>query len=516
MTSAAPAIRPDPPAIGLRTKAFYGFGAVAFGVKDNGFSYFLLLYYNQVVGLPASWVASALALALVVDAVVDLSIGQISDTWRSRLGRRHPFMYAAAVPVALSYMLLWNPPHASQPVLFGYLLGATIIVRTFIALYEIPSNALVPELTSDYAQRTSFFSYRFFFGWAGGMAMTLGALRLILRPDATHPVGQLNPAGYSLYGAIAGLVMMVSILAAATGTHRHIPYLRSPPPHRPFRLSVTLREMGVSLSNRSFLVMTLAALAGNMAIGLGAGLQVYLMTFFWELSADQLSMLLVGSFTGVAAGVIIAPRLTHAFGKRLTAVLLSMLSVIISFAPLVLRLIDLFPPNGSPALVPILIGSQAIATALGVAANVAISSMLADVVEESELTTGRRSEGLFQAANTFVAKCVTGVGIFATGLILTAVQFPEHARPGHVAPQVLHNLVLVYLPVQGALYFLAIFFLTRYRITRQSHEANLQILAARNVEAGTVGPGLPPEAAGPNLRSAQPLLQAAAPPAVTD
>ncbi|MFZ4068428.1 MAG: MFS transporter, partial [Phenylobacterium sp.] len=47
------------------TRFFYGLGSVAFGVKDNGFSYMLMLFYNQVLGVPAKLVALALLTALV-------------------------------------------------------------------------------------------------------------------------------------------------------------------------------------------------------------------------------------------------------------------------------------------------------------------------------------------------------------------------------------------------------------------------------------------------------------------
>src|ERR1043165_9229660 len=77
----------------LRTKIFYGIGSIAFGVKDNGFSYFLLFFYNQVVGAPSAWLSSAIAIALFVDAFADPIVGQFSDNLRTRWGRRHPLMY---------------------------------------------------------------------------------------------------------------------------------------------------------------------------------------------------------------------------------------------------------------------------------------------------------------------------------------------------------------------------------------------------------------------------------------
>jgi len=87
----------------LRTKLLYGFGSVAFGVKDQGFSYFLLFFYNQVVGAPSQIVGRAIAIALFVDAFADPIIGQLSDNLRTRWGRRHPFMYASVLPVTIAY-----------------------------------------------------------------------------------------------------------------------------------------------------------------------------------------------------------------------------------------------------------------------------------------------------------------------------------------------------------------------------------------------------------------------------
>ena len=180
------------------TEVFYGFGSVAYGVKDNGFSFFLLLYYNQVLGLPEAWVGLGM-IALVLDAVSDPIVGYASDNTHSRWGRRHPFMYAAAVPVAVSYYFLWTPPAGlSGGALFAYFLALAILIRTLITFYEIPSSALVAELTDHYDQRTSMLSYRYFFGGAqSGRLPTLraggvpdhggGDPRLRRRHASTHP-----------------------------------------------------------------------------------------------------------------------------------------------------------------------------------------------------------------------------------------------------------------------------------------------------------------------------------------
>ena len=84
--------------LSVGTKTAYGFGAVAYGVNNVGFDYFLLLFYSQVIGLDPRLVGVAIIVALVVDAISDPIVGYWSDNLHSRWGRRHPFMFAAAIP----------------------------------------------------------------------------------------------------------------------------------------------------------------------------------------------------------------------------------------------------------------------------------------------------------------------------------------------------------------------------------------------------------------------------------
>ena len=70
----------------LKTKILYGFGSAAYGIKDNGFSVFLLFYYNQVIGMRADVVSLAIAIALFVDALIDPLIGQMTDRTRTPIG----------------------------------------------------------------------------------------------------------------------------------------------------------------------------------------------------------------------------------------------------------------------------------------------------------------------------------------------------------------------------------------------------------------------------------------------
>ena len=460
----------------FRTKVAYGFGSVAYGVKDAGFGTLLLFYYNQVIGLPVTMVGTALFIILFIDAFADPIIGQISDNFRSRLGRRHPFMYAAAVPVAIAYYFLWVPPHWSHQALFVYLIVVAIIVRTFITMYEIPSSALVPEMSDDYDQRTSFLSYRYFFGVMGGVFVSFTTLFFILRPDALHKVGQLNPAGYPVYAVFAAVIMVISILVSTRGTQRFIPLFRQPTERRP-TLGQILKEMGESVTHKPFVILVAAAVFGTIAIGLGAALLIYFNTYFWGLSARQMSAF---SFAGIFSATIaplIAGPLGKRFGKNRAVLMFYGIFIVVAATPISLRLLGLFPSNGSPILLPLLFLERSISAVLGISTLILFSSMMADVVDDAAIKTGRRSEGLFFAAMGFIAKALSGAGNFFATWILFFVGFPEHANPATINPEIVRHLALVYLPALVVLYGTGITILSRYKITRSQHEANLRQLA---------------------------------------
>ena len=467
--------------VNTSTRLLYGIGSVAYGVKDNGLRFFLLIFYNQVMGLPASLVAMALMIALVIDAIADPIIGQISDTWHSKWGRRHPFMYFAALPTAIAYLLLWNPPTDwSQTQLLMYLVVTAIVVRTLITFYEIPSSALVSEFTNNYDERTSIMSVRYLFFFWGSLGMSVLTYRVLFFTTADFPVGQLNPDSYARYGWVAAPVMLISMLVSTIGTHKWIPKLRKPQVRPKVGVITIAKEMLETIGDRSFLMVMTAALCKGMALGISGSLTLYMNTFFWQLTAAQLAILVFDGFFSALFAAWVTPRVAKRFGKKTTIIWFFAGSFIIGVAPQVLRVFGLFFENGSPWLVPTLFVHGAIFGTIGIGSTILAASMIADCVEDSEIRTGRRSEGLFFSANSLMQKAIGGLGVLTSGLILDYIAFPARAVPGQVEQVILNDLVFKYVPISGALYLIGSICLYFYRIDRKKHEANLQKLQTEN------------------------------------
>jgi GPH family glycoside/pentoside/hexuronide:cation symporter len=464
----------------LSTKLMYGFGAVANGAKSNGFNYLLLFFYSQVIGLPPGKVSVGIFIALMFDAVCDPWIGYLSDHLRSRWGRRHPLMYAAGIPICLAYYFLWSPPELSADAMFWYFVSMAILIRVLIAFYEIPSTALVAELTQDYDQRTQFMSYRLFFAWWGGLTMAV-LVYLFFLPEKLG--GLEYRAGWSHYGLAASIIMFVSIYVSAIGTHKHIPYLMQPGIRTQTGFAAMRKEFIETLANRSFLVLFLSALFTAVAGGVATSLSVYFIRYFWELTSTQIGYLQLPYFLSALVALFMAPIVSRRIGKKRAAILITTFSVLISPMPYILRMYGWFPENGSTALYPTLIAFLAIEVTFVIASGTLIAAMIADVVEDSEVNTGRRSEGLFFAANSLAQKAVNGLGVMVAGQMLAYVNFPLQAKLGEVPQATLFDLARVYIPTLWGFYLIAIVLMGFYRISRKVHNDNLTKLATARREA---------------------------------
>ena len=461
-----------------RTLYGYGLGSMAQGVAGQALSTSIISQFLfLVVGMPALLVGAAIVVSQIIDAIVDPMLGLWSDRVRGPLGRRHPFMYASAIPSAIAFYALWHPPTAIGGTwLFAYMLVLLVVVRLFTSMYDIPSSALAPELSKDYHQRTRLFAVRTYFGTiAGGLMMVLLNV-VFLRHDATHPLGVLNRAGYAQWGTIAAVMILVSILWSSWSTHRLIPNL-TVPPRRPAGVGAILAEVIGMLRNPSFLALMVSGLVSSVANGIAAALNPYLTLYFWGLSPQVAGLMLFAYAPAVYIGAARARGVSSRFGKKPALIGLSTASVVVSLSPIALRLVGAMPANGSPWLIPVLLANNFLVVTFSTMTSVIVASMFADLADDNTVRTGARAEGLLFAMNGLIPKISTGVGALGGSALIAMVGFPARAQQGTVHVSVLRALGLAYLPIFAVLSAISIAIIVFYRIDRATHEANLARLA---------------------------------------
>lgn len=462
----------------LKTKLAYGLGGFAFGVKENGFSVFLAFFYNQVIGLPAGPVGIAIALALLVDAFVDPFVGHLSDRTNSKWGRRLPWLYVSAIPIALGWLALWNPPDWGEGPLLVYLFFSCVAVRAAVSCNEVPGLALAPEITNDYHERTMVLRYRFLFAFMGGMVMYLLTFAFLLTPDPpAYPTGQLNPDGYPRFAIVGALMMAVPILLSAYALHAKYGKRHELP------VGVTedhsLKAILQTIKIRPFLILLTAALFAFAGQGLAFAMGNYVLLHVWGFNQADFIYYGLALLAGMVGAFLILPFVSRRMEKSNAAAMFALIGLTAGAMPYALRFIGVFPPNGTLAMMVLFLTLTATSLGSGSAVVMLTSSMMADVTDWSEEQTGQRREGLFFAGYFFTQKCVTALGIFLTTSILTAIQFPVSAQQGQVPAEIVDRLAIIFPCVIVILGSLAALSYRHFPITYKQHQEIMRRLAVR-------------------------------------
>jgi len=458
---------------------FYGSASVAYGIKNNAFSYLLLIYANQVLGLPGYLASLALAIAMIWDAVSDLLLGHWSDKTSSVLGRRHPFMYASLFVLPLTFYALFNPVvELNEDNTFFYVLVMALLIRTGTTLFEVPSTALLPDLETDYDRRNKWLALRHFFGWTGG-----NGVHMINFMFWVGAYGVASQTGYSIYGIAGALVIAAAILVSSLGTQKIAASL--PRPSEPFRILAIKREIQQifqSVKNKNFAALFFFGLTVGIAGGLGTALYLYNTTYFFGFSGQQISVTAIGVLISPVIAYWAAPYLGRIFGKKRAAIFAILVNIALYPIPYILLLTGFWPDLGSWTSLYIYSGFIVMEVICGIIGGVLLDSMMADVVEDSELKTQRRSEGLFYAARGFAAKAVSAGGIIGAGSIVSLVGLDGITSLGDVTHEIRMDLATLFLPIYCGLYVLGLVIVSKYRITRADHDEHLQRLSERKAK----------------------------------
>ena len=460
-------------------KVSYGVGQAAEGIKNAAFNVFVFFYYTQVLGLPTVYTGIAIGIALAVDSITDPLIGSLSDNWQGSNGRRHPFLYVSILPLGLFFIGLFNPPELEEFTLFLWLTVFSVGTRAMMTLYYVPHVSLGAELSEDFNERTEVVAYRYFFSYVGGI------LTYIIGFVVYFPDTQFNVEAYAPFGLTLSLLMMASILITALGTKRRIPHL---PASRINRESVsilrvlhkTLLEIRSALTNRSFRWLFAGVLIVFAMVGVDNALNLHMNTYFWELQGGGNLFFFAATPVGALIGTALASPLTRWFDKKPSVIIGTLCWALCQVIPVVLRLLGWFPENGTDELLYSLIVIKFIQGLGVVQALIAFNSMVADVVDEHELITGLRQEGIFFSSVSFSNKMTSGIGTVAAGFALALIDWPTGAAvqtAADIAPETIAWLGLIYGPIVSGFALVSAYCYSKYGLNRQRHAEIVEELA---------------------------------------
>lgn len=486
--------RPDDDGrIPFKTKFFFGLGTSAEYIVLLGMGSYAMLFYNQVLGLPATLAGAAVSLSLILDGFADPIMGSLSDRTRSRLGRRHPYMYAAPLPIALSLVAIFNPPQGLEHLwLFAWFFTFVVTLRVFMAAYHTPHLALGGELSPDYTERTRIMSYNTVMGGVASMVMAFVALSIFFRATPEYPRGLLNPDAYPPFAAFSAGIALALLLASAWFTRDRIPSLPQPPANLPkFSPFEFLKDLGKAITNRNYAWLLVAYFFLSLTLGLRAGLSLYVNTFFWELTSEHLRWFVLGALGGAIFGGALVTRLHQKLDKRSTIVIGCLGLAGIPALPIALRFLGLMPPNATVQLVVALLTFSLVTATFTAIIQISVMSVLADIADENELKHGHRQEGVLYSTRALFAKIDMALGQFLAGVALDLIAFPPKAVPGQVPDDVLFKLAMIEGPLGAVPGLLAAFFYARYRITRARHAEIRAELEARRGRMGAAPAGAP-------------------------
>lgn len=388
--------------LSIRLKAGYGSAELGVTAVEFFIQVYLLKFYTDVCGLRPGIAGLVLALGTIWDAISDPLLGAVSDNTKSKWGKRRPFIFIGAPLLALCFVALFTPPQfETQFATAGYLLGVYLLVNTAMTVLSVPHMALGGELSSDPAQRTSIFGWRFLFA-------NIGLFLAILLPAiyaAEDGVGA--PQRATIW--IALLLVCSAAITVKSTAGRDVSG-----GGKTFSWRFFLIGMRRCLTNKPFWPLLLAFVVGSMGRTLNASIALFYYELRLQLSEKDVFLVILLPFTFViSVSIIFWTLLARQIGKKKAA-----FWGILGLGLLTTAVYPTLPAGR--LMFPLLVG---IVGGFLVGAVFLLDAMVTDIADYDEWKTGNKSDGLYFGFWRLSSKLARALGLAASGLILETIGF---------------------------------------------------------------------------------------------
>jgi Na+/melibiose symporter-like transporter len=445
------AIRDSSEKIGLRPLLIYAQAQTGLNLCVTLIGLHLLYFYTDRRGLSPSLAGLAFFLALVLDAVTDPLVGNISDRARFKSGRRRPFFFAS-IPMAVCYYLLLSPPARLTAGLFPWFVVFYFLMLTSRKTYETAYGALMPELTLDYDERTKLSTFRMLFG-------TVGDISGALLPFAASYLFARG-TDFKITGAICGTIVAGGAMLAYVGLRERAEFSKL----ERSRLWESIKSMA---GNQPFVILLVATTLAVMAINIPTVL-IRFLAKYWYHDENAAARWLIAYFVGSVISYPFWFRITLRIEKKPAFVVAIVCNAIGSIAFM------LMTPNSIWGLYFLMAFSGFSAIGIWVTQY----SAAADVIEWDEERTGQRQEGAYGGISSMSIKLAVAISMLLAGPVLSWVGY----KPGGagITPTAAENLRMLFALGPASIYLISALVFSRYPITRESHRAMRDRLAARS------------------------------------
>jgi len=426
-----------------RQKLMYGAGDIGFSLTSTILGVYFLFFMIEVVGLRPAVAAIPIGIGKVWDFINDPIFGYISDRTRSRWGRRRPYLLFGALPLALTFTMLWYRPDIESTVaLVAYYSLAYIIFEASATLLYMPYFALTPELTSDYDERTSLTSYRMFFSILGSLlAFTLP---LII-------IGSFIPENAPkvlLMGAIFGLMSALPMFVTFFGTKEREDYSDLEKP----TLWESIKSVWKNVPFRYGLGIFLATW---ISVDI---LQTSLLFYVkYVVQRETQNDIIMATIFVIA---MFALPIWNWVSKRWSKRYAYMYGI--AFWAVVQLVLITMTPATPLSLILILCAMAGIGVS---AAHVLPWAILPDAIEWYEYQTGERHEGMFYSITTLARKVTSAVSVTFIGPILELTGYQPNVA--QQSKQALQGIKLIIGPIPAVLLVIGIIIAYKYPLDRK-------------------------------------------------
>ena len=402
----------------------YGMGGLIPIALFNIAGQLMGLLGNISLGLSAFWLGTIMIVPRLWDAISDPIIGHLSDNTRTRWGRRRPYIFVGGMAVALSFVAMWWVPRGDAvAALFpseaaynwfqlAFILAGLLLFFTACTVFEIPHGALGMEMSCDYHERTRLFSAKSFCGnlFAMGTPWLLALATLFKGPG----------------GDLVDGMRFVSLFVAAA----LIPLawwwfmaLREPgfTVAKRQAKSSFWHDMRTTLANKTFL--SLVAIIFTLAMGFNfVNLFSYYITIFYLYAGNEGPAAELLGYNGTVwavAGLLAVVPLnwtSRRWGKNRTL----LIAILLMCAAQLAKIVCYNPTFPYLVFIPTVLLSAGMFMFFTLGA-----AMVADVCDDDELRTGKRSEGSYYSVYWWFIKMGTAFASFVTGALLVFTAFDE-------------------------------------------------------------------------------------------